>query len=82
MEVKLTKINDGSKEAELLSLICRYYDYYSKPVKDDIFWDSLIRHGRTIHDMHKGTELETVASSLVVGVCNAIEEKYKRKEKR
>lgn len=77
MDIKLKKIEEGSKEAELLSLCVRFYDYYSDPVKDDIYWQSMIRHANEVHKRFKDTEFDTVASTMVVGMCEALEEKYK-----
>lgn len=81
MEIKLKKIAEGSPEAELMSLAVRFYDYYSIPSKDDSYWDELIDNARKVCEKFNGTELRIPAAKIMLGMCDALEEKYKERIK-
>lgn len=77
MEIKLKHLKEESEEAALLSLAVRMYDYYSDPVDEVPYWESMRRNALTIRKRFEGTPLQNVATTVLVGIMSALEEKLK-----
>lgn len=77
MEVKLKTIQEDSKEAEMLSLVMRFYDHYSIPSADEAYWDEVIKYAHKVIERFDGTPLRQPVSKIMVGMCDALEAKYK-----